>query len=43
VRAVITDNGVAYQAHARKNTDTAAGITVRYTHLFRPQTRGKVE
>lgn len=43
VREVITDNGVAYRAHAWKNTLTAAGITVRFTRPFRPQTNGKVE
>ena len=43
VREVITDNGVAYRAHAWTNTLTAAGITVRFTRPFPPQTNGKVE
>ena len=40
---VTTDKGVAYRAHASKNTLTAAGITVRFTRPFRPRTNGKVE
>jgi transposase InsO family protein len=43
VREVITDNGVAYRARAWTDTITAAGITVRFTRPFRPQTNGKVE
>ena len=43
VREVLTDNGVAYRSHAWKNILTAAGITVRYTRPYRPQTNGKVE
>ena len=43
VRRVITDNGSAYKSFLWRDTLTAAGITVKKTRPFRPQTNGKVE
>ncbi len=43
VRAVLTDNGACYKSHLWRDTLHAAGISVRKTRPFRPQTNGKVE
>jgi transposase InsO family protein len=43
VRRVLTDNGSAYKSHLWRDTLTAAGISVKKTRPFRPQTNGKVE
>jgi transposase InsO family protein len=43
VRRVLTDNGACYKSHLWRDTLTAAGIAVKKTRPFRPQTNGKVE
>jgi transposase InsO family protein len=43
VSRVITDNGSCYRSRLWVDTLTAAGITVKKTRPYRPQTNGKVE
>jgi transposase InsO family protein len=43
VRRVLTDNGSCYKSHLWRDTLTNAGITIKKTRPFRPQTNGKVE
>ena len=43
VRRVLTDNGSAYKSRLWRDTLTAAGIAVKKTRPYRPQTNGKVE
>lgn len=43
VRRVITDNGSCYRSRLWRDTLTAAGISVKKTRPYRPQTNGKVE
>jgi transposase InsO family protein len=43
VRRVLTDNGACYKSFLWRDTLHAAGITVKKTRPFRPQTNGKVE
>jgi transposase InsO family protein len=43
VRRVITDNGSCYKSFLWRDTLRAAGISVKKTRPFRPQTNGKVE
>jgi transposase InsO family protein len=43
VRRVITDNGSCYKSFLWRDALTAAGIAVKKTRPFRPQTNGKVE
>jgi transposase InsO family protein len=43
VRRVITDNGSCYRSRLWRDTLHAAGITVKKTRPYRPQTNGKVE
>ncbi len=43
VRRVLTDNGSCYKSFLWRNTLHAAGIAVKKTRPFRPQTNGKVE
>jgi transposase InsO family protein len=43
VRRVITDNGSCYRSTLWRQTLTAAGITVKRTRPYRPQTNGKIE
>ncbi len=43
VRRVITDNGSCYRSRLWRDTLTTAGITVKKTRPYRPQTNGKVE
>ena len=43
VRRVLTDNGSAYRSRAWRDTLTAAGIAVKHTRPYRPQTNGNVE
>ncbi|MFI7284109.1 IS481 family transposase [Micromonospora chersina] len=43
VRRVITDNGNCYRSRLWRETLTSAGISVKKTRPYRPQTNGKVE
>ncbi len=43
VQRVITDNGSCYRSHLWRDTLTHAGIKVKKTRPYRPQTNGKVE
>ncbi|MFC7549134.1 IS481 family transposase, partial [Plantactinospora sp. GCM10030261] len=43
VRRVITDNGSCYRSRLWRDTLTHAGISVKKTRPYRPQTNGKVE
>ena len=43
VRRVLTDNGSCYRSRLWRQTLTEAGITVKKTRPYRPQTNGKVE
>jgi transposase InsO family protein len=43
VSEVLSDNGPAYRSRDWAAANTAAGITVRRTRPYRPQTNGKVE
>jgi transposase InsO family protein len=43
VRRVLTDNGSAYKSHLWRDTLTTAGIAIKKTRPYRPQTNGKVE
>lgn len=43
VRKGITNNGVAYRAHAWKRALTADGVSVRFRCPFHRQTIGKIE
>ena len=43
IRRVITDNGSCYKSQLWRDTLTTAGIKVKKTRPFRPQTNGKVE
>lgn len=43
VTRVITDNGACYKSFLWRDTLTAAGITMKKTRPYRPQTNGKVE
>jgi len=43
VRRVLTDNGACYKSHLWRDTLLTAGITMKKTRPFRPQTNGKVE
>ena len=43
VQRVLTDNGSCYRSHLWRDTLTAAGITIKKTRPYRPQTNGKVE
>jgi transposase InsO family protein len=43
VQRVLTDNGSCYRSRLWRDTLTTAGITVKKTRPYRPQTNGKVE
>ena len=43
VRRVITDNGSCYRSRLWRDTLTSAGISVKKTRPYRPQTNGKFE
>jgi transposase InsO family protein len=43
VQRVLSDNGACYRSRAWRDTLTQAGITVKKTRPYRPQTNGKVE
>ncbi|TWG28579.1 transposase IS481 family protein [Micromonospora palomenae] len=43
VRRVITDNGSCYRSRLWRETLSSAGISVKKTRPYRPQTNGKVE
>ncbi|MBM0256811.1 transposase family protein [Micromonospora sp. 4G55] len=43
MRRVITDNGSCYRSRLWRDTLTSAGISVKKTRPYRPQTNGKVE
>jgi transposase InsO family protein len=43
VHRVLTDNGACYRSRLWRDTLTAAGIKVKKTRPYRPQTNGKVE
>jgi transposase InsO family protein len=43
VRRLITDNGSCYRSRLWRDTLTSAGISVKKTRPYRPQTNGKVE
>lgn len=43
VTEVLSDNGPAYRSGDWAAANTSAGITVRHTRPYRPQTNGKVE
>jgi transposase InsO family protein len=43
VHRVLTDNGSCYRSRLWRDTLTAAGIKVKKTRPYRPQTNGKVE
>jgi transposase InsO family protein len=43
VREVLSDNGPAYRSREWARINASAGITIRRTRPYRPQTNGKVE
>ncbi len=43
IQRVLTDNGSCYRSKLWRDTLTAAGISVKKTRPYRPQTNGKVE
>ena len=43
VERVITDNALAYRSHLFRDHAAAAGVALRRTRPYRPQTNGKVE
>jgi transposase InsO family protein len=43
IHRVLSDNGSAYRSRLWRDTLTAAGVTVKKTRPYRPQTNGKVE
>ena len=43
IERVLTDNGSAYRSHVFQATAQRAGITLKRTRAYRPQTNGKAE
>jgi transposase InsO family protein len=43
VQRVLTDNGPCYRSGAFRQTAASAGVTLKRTRPYRPQTNGKVE